>query len=35
VTRVPRWLLITAALVLLAVIVWLTWNTPVDLDRMH
>jgi hypothetical protein len=32
---VTRWLLIAAALILLAVIVWLTWNTPVYLDRMH
>jgi hypothetical protein len=35
VATVTRWLLIAAALILLAVIVWLTWNTPVDLDRMH
>jgi hypothetical protein len=35
VAGVTRWLLLAAVLVLLAMIVWLSWNTPVDLDRMR
>jgi hypothetical protein len=35
VAGVTRWLLIIAVLVLLAVIVWLTWDTPVDVNRMR
>jgi hypothetical protein len=35
VAGVIRWVLLAAALVLLGVIVWLTWDTPVDLNRMR
>jgi len=32
---VTRWLLIAAAVALLAAVVWLSWDTPVDLSRMR
>jgi hypothetical protein len=35
VATVTRWLLLAAAVALLAVIVWMSWDTPVHLNRMH
>jgi hypothetical protein len=35
VAGVTRWLLLAAALILLVIIVWLSWDTPVDINRMR